>query len=113
MNPSKIANNFSGAEGGVRTLNDLFDVLLGLINQALPVLFALAVLAFFWGLVTYVFALGSGGDEKKQQQGKNLIIWGLVAFFVMLSVFGLISIIQESFGLKENSALTPPTILKK
>lgn len=104
--------NCSG-DGTVTNLTDLFCVLLGLINQALPILFALAVLAFFWGLVQYVFALGGEGDEKKQKQGKNLIIWGLIAFFIMLSVFGLISIIQESFGFKANSALTPPTILKK
>lgn len=96
----------------VVTVNDFLDVLLTLINQALPVIFGIAVLAFFWGLVMYLFSIGGDGDEKKQKQGKNLMVWGLVAFFVMLSVFGLISIIQKSFQLDQNTVITPPTILK-
>ena len=98
---------------GVTTVSDFLCVLLGLINQAIPVVFAIAVFAFFWGLVVYLFSLGGEADEKKQKQGRNLMVWGLVAFFVMLSVFGLISIIQQSFQLDKNTVIAPPSILKK
>lgn len=98
--------------GTVTNLTDFLCVVLSLINQALPVLFAMAVLAFFWGLMLYVFSLGGEGDEKKQKQGRSLMVWSFVAFVVMLSVFGLIAIIQNTFDLRNGAPLTPPEILK-
>lgn len=94
------ASQFGGCQigGNVQDLGEFLCVILQLVNTALPVLVGLAVLVFFWGLVQYVFSLGSEGDEKKQKQGRTLMIWGIIAFFVMLSLFGIIEIARQTFG---------------
>lgn len=85
--------------GNVQDLGEFLCVILQLVNTALPVLVGLAVLVFFWGLALYIFSLGGeGGDEKKQKQGRHLMIWGIIAFFIMLSLFGIIKIAQQTFG---------------
>ena len=55
-----------------------------IINRIIPIMFALAVLGFFYGLVSYIF-----GKEDNKDQAKKTMIWGVVALFVMASVWGL------------------------
>lgn len=83
-----------------------FDNLIGL---ATGILAALALLIFFWGLVKYI---AKADDPKEKEAGKNTMIWGVVALFVMFSVFGLVRFLQSSFGItnQNNSAPTIPHI---
>lgn len=93
--------------GTVQNLGDFLCTILALVNTALPVLVGLAVLVFFWGLVLYIFSIGGEGDDKKQKQGRNLMIWGIIAFFVMLSLFGIIRIAQTTFNFQNPNAQIP------
>jgi hypothetical protein len=84
-------------------LQSFFLVFLNLINNALiPLVVALAVLAFLWGIVVYVLADSDSAKEK----GRNFMIWGIVGIFVMVSVWGLVAVLTGSFGLTS----TPPTL---
>ena len=69
----------------------------GIINTAIPVVLALAVLYFFWGLAKYVL---NQSDEGKKEEGRNIMIWGIIALFIMVSVWGLIGILQSTFGVE-------------
>lgn len=69
-----------------------------LVGQAIPIAVGLALLAFFWGLAKFIFA-GSGGDEESKAQGKSLMIWGVVALFVMAGVWGLVGFIGEALDI--------------
>ncbi|MEK7477853.1 MAG: pilin [Patescibacteria group bacterium] len=53
-----------------------------------------ALVVFFWGMVKYINSLSS---EKDKQEGKQLMIWGVVALFVMVSVWGLVNLLQGTF----------------
>src|SRR4051812_36195463 len=64
-----------------------------LVNLALPIVVGIALLGFFWGLAMFIF---SGGEEK--EKGKNIMIWGVVALFVMMSVWGLVRFIGSALG---------------
>lgn len=65
-----------------------------LVNPAVGILMTLAVVAFFWGLVKYIYSAGAGKDE-----GKMIMVWGVVALFVMVSVWGLVKVISNTiFG---------------
>lgn len=77
------------------------------INIATPIVFALALLAFFWGLAVYIF---NAGDEEKRKQGKDIMIWGVIALFVMVSVFGIVRILRETFGINANETAHIPTV---
>ena len=92
------------AAGG---LDAVLKTLAGLINNATPIVFALALLAFFWGLAIYIF--NSGNDEKKAE-GKNIMIWGIIALFIMVSVFGIIRILQETLQVKDNTSVKIPSV---
>jgi hypothetical protein len=85
-------------------LDSLVINIRNLINNILPVLLALAVLYFFWGLITYIRA---AGDPKKADEGKSIMIWGIVALFVMVSVWGLVNILVRSFNLDNTAPASP------
>ena len=69
-----------------------------------PVLFAVAFIVFIWG-VFQTFILGQGSDDAKEK-GKNLMLWGLIGFFVMVSVWGLVNILTGSVGFGNSGAPT-------
>ncbi len=88
-------------------LNTLLDSVGSLIRTALPIVVALALLAFFWGLVKYIFAQG---NEDAKADGKKIMIWGLVALFVMVSVWGLVLFIGEAVGVDQGGYVDVPTV---
>ena len=92
---------------GLGQLESLVGNIRNLINSILPVLLALGVLYFFWGLITFI---RSAGDPKGQEAGKSIMIWGIVALFIMVSVFGLLNWISGTVGLNNNTAPTLPRI---
>lgn len=76
-----------------------------IINSLIPVLIALALVAFFWGLVRYIW---SGGEEH--EEGKNIMIAGLVGLFIMVSIWGIIRIAQNTLGVNSGGTITPPHV---
>jgi hypothetical protein len=82
----------------INSLQSAGQFAINFINTVLvPVIFALAFIVFIWGVFTY-FILGRG-DEEKQSTGRSLMLWGLIGFFVMVSVWGLVNILLGTFNL--------------
>ena len=79
----------------ISTINDVF----------VPVLFAIAFIVFVWGAFQ-TFIVGAN-DEDAKTNGKNLMLWGLIGFFVMVSVWGLVNILTGSVGF--GGGTTAPT----
>ncbi len=72
--------------------------ILSLINQVVvPLIFALAFLTFVWGIFNYFF-LGSD-DASKQEKARSFILYGLLGMVILFSVWGLVSILLNTFGL--------------
>ncbi len=68
-----------------------------IINTAvIPLIFALAIAMFVWGVVQYVI---NSDEEAKKEKGKQFMIWGIIALTVMVSVWGLVSILGGTFGI--------------
>lgn len=87
------------------TICGLGGTILYIINSILvPVLFALAFIVFLYGVAkAYIF---SGGDETARETGHKYVLWGIVGFAVMLSLWGLVNIVTSTFGLAGYTA--PP-----
>ncbi len=86
----------------VNNLNDLGSFVINLINNVLvPVLFAVAFIVFLWGAFQ-AFILGAQNDTAKEK-GKNLMLWGLIGFFVMISIWGLVNILVGTIQFGNNS----------
>ena len=79
--------------------------LINIINYVLvPLLFAVAFIVFLYGVFRkYIF---SQGDSDMVKEGHQLILWGLIGFFVMLSLWGIVNVIANTFGL--GGYLAPP-----
>jgi len=81
--------------------NSLEDIT-GIINWAscliyktvIPFLFALATVAFIWGIMQYYL---NPDNEEKRKKGKNYIVGGLIALFVMVSIWGIVGILTGTF----------------
>ena len=74
----------------------------GVLKPIVPLLIGLGVVVFIYGVLILMF---SEGGEKKEE-GKQYMVWGIVGIFVMVSVWGLVSILSSSFQLNT----TPPVI---
>ena len=48
-----------------------------------------------------------GADEEKKQKGQALMLYGIIGFFVMISVWGLVRILTGSVGLNNNVPTYP------
>ena len=87
-------------------IQDLLCYVTGIINNSIiPLLFALALVMFVWGVIKF-FIINSD-EEAKRAEGKQFMIWGIVALAVMLSVWGLVGILQTTFNIKTGASLLP------
>ena len=87
-------------------LTSILGVINGLIKTATPIVVALALLGFFWGLAIYIF---NAGNTKEQAKGRSIMIWGILALFIMLSVFGIVGALQSTFQL-QNVTIPIPSV---
>ncbi len=76
-----------------------------------PIVIALAVLVFLWGVFN-AFILG-GSDEGKRADGRKLMLWGIIAFVVMGALWGIVNLVAVLFGVNPgttpiNAPGTPP-----
>lgn len=78
-----------------KNFSEFVMIVVGIIKLLIPVVAALALLTFFWGMAKFISA---AGDEKAIADGKNIMIWGVIAVFVMVSIWGIISLLSGSFG---------------
>lgn len=62
-------------------------------RSIIPLLFAVALLMFIWGVLKYVIA-GDGSDDR--EEGRWFMIWGIVGLFVMVSVWGLVGLVSNT-----------------
>ncbi len=77
------------------TFAGLVSRIITLINDfLLPIVVGLAFLAFFIGVGRFIF---SAGDSGHHESGKMLMVWGLVALFVMFSIWGILQILTATF----------------
>ncbi len=77
-----------------------------LVSLATPIVIGLALLAFFWGLVKFIFA--SSDDDKKS--GKSFMIGGIIALFVMVAIVGIIKFIASAFDVETGGTLPTPGV---
>jgi hypothetical protein len=99
---SFLGVSFGGGGGGNMscsgTICTVASTILYLINFVLvPLLFAISFITFLYGIAkAYIF---SYGESKAVEQGHRLVLWGIVAFAVMISIWGLVNVAANTFGL--------------
>ena len=68
-----------------------------LIKTIVPFLFTLATAGFIYGIVQFFL---NPDNEEKRKSGKSFMIWGIISLFVMVSLWGLVGVLSNTFGIK-------------
>ena len=77
------------------SVKSVFDILIILLITG-------AVVVLFWGLITFVYNVRSGSEDAVKK-GKTLMIWGIVAIFVMVTLWAIVGFMQDALGLPNTS----------
>ena len=68
----------------------------------IPGIFTLAFVVFLWGVFKFI----RSSEQKDKQESKQFIFMGLIGLFVMVSVWGIIKILNTTLGINS----TVPTL---
>lgn len=101
-----FAQTAPAAFGGIGTAIANFTTFLN--ERVVPFIFALAFLVFIWGMFK-TFILG-GSDEDKQKEGKQLMMWAIIGFVVMVSLWGIVNIFANGLGLQGQNIQQIPNL---
>jgi hypothetical protein len=75
----------------------LLGLLSGIINLIIPIIFALTFIAITWGVIR-AWIMGDASDADIDQ-GKKVVLVGVIALTIMLSIWGILRLLQASiFG---------------
>ncbi len=89
----------ASAQSSVRSVWDIFGFIKRILDTALPLIIAAAVVYFIYGIAMYVLS----GSEEAKGAAKDKIVYGIIALFVMVSVWGLVNILVRTFNLDTNN----------
>jgi len=99
----------TGAEGRLDPVRVFLGNIVTFINGTLvPLIFALAFLVFIWGMFK-TFILG-GSDPGKQEEGKQLMLYAIVGFVIMVSLWGIVNLLADGFGFRQANIGTIPDV---
>lgn len=93
------------ALAGAATLLDTLALANTFLNALIGLFITLAIVVFFWGLIRYVLAAGEAKAE-----GLKIMLWGVIAIFVMVSIWGIIRLLQSTFSVTSTSPVIPQGI---
>lgn len=88
----------------IRNLRELAGLVIDYFNLGVYFIMSLAVLFFVWNVFVYFFK--SDGGESKAEAGKY-VMYGVIGFFVMLSFWGLVNILDKTFNLDSQAPYIP------
>lgn len=87
-------------------IQDILTTIKGFMDFGVPIILLLALLYFFYGLAQYIL---NAKDVDSREEGRERMIQGVIALFVMASVWGLVRVVSNTFGVQQEAA---PDILQ-
>jgi hypothetical protein len=78
-------------DGLTRMICQIHEIL----NKIVPVLLALGVVYFVWGVLMFVIA----DSEEAKTKGKDHMVYGVIGFTVIVGFWGLVRVVVDTFGL--------------
>jgi hypothetical protein len=80
----------------MNSFREFTEHIIRLLDFLVRPLIGLAVVVFLYGLLTYIL---NSANEQKRKEGLQYIVYGLIGFVVMLSMWALAAILSDTFGL--------------
>lgn len=76
-----------------QTFRELMQWSVTIMNLIVPILIVCAIIFYFWGITENI--LDFGKDPAKHI--KNFYGWGLLALFLMVSIWGILNLLNSTF----------------
>lgn len=92
--------NFNDFDAALNTITSWID-------RLIPLVISIALILFLIGIVQFVTA---GGDEEKRAAARGMIIFGIIALFVMVSVWGFVNILSRTFFGNQGATIRPASV---
>jgi hypothetical protein len=89
-------------------INQFILLIQNITNSLIPIAVTLAVLAFFWFLVRFIWK--GSEDPAERDKMKGGMGWSIVALFIMVSIWGLVGFIGSITGVAQGGRVPIPTI---
>lgn len=77
-------------------LGDALLFIGNLVNLIIPILIAVAVIVLIFNIVKFI--INANNDEERSKGAKGIIA-GLIGLAVIVSIWGLVNVLQRTFGL--------------
>ena len=91
-----LAAPLEGVKGLLISFGGFIDILIRLV-------FGLSLVYFFWGVSQFIL---KAGEPKLREEGKNKMIWGIVALFVIVSIYGILNFIGQALDIDSGGTIT-------
>ncbi len=85
-------------DAGVDLLDRIIDYV---INPAVKIVFTLGLFFFLWGFIEFLWKLKDGEVDN---DGKQHMVYGLLGMLIMVSVYGIIALVMNTFGIDPQTA---------
>jgi hypothetical protein len=76
-------------------------------NYLVPLVFAVAFIVFLWGV--YSTFIAGAANEEKRKEGQKLVVYALIGFFLMFSLWGILNLLVGTFGFDRTTRPNYPT----
>jgi len=95
-----------------KKLSDFLKRIGGVTTSLIAIISALALLYFVYGLARFIL---HAGEDEKRKEGKKAMGWGIIAMFVMVSLWGIVTLISQATlgedpGEGSTRSMQPPVI---
>jgi len=67
-----------------------------IVNNVIILIVGLSVAYFLWGVAKYIL---HSDDTKARGEGRNMMIYGIIAIFVMVSMWGFVNLLNNTLRL--------------
>jgi hypothetical protein len=88
-------------------LFDIFQAFTTAFGNLIVVAVAIALAVFIWGVVTFMM---KSDDEQAIIAGKKRMFWGLIALFVVVTIWGIVILLMSIFGVEDRPDCDPTQI---
>jgi len=91
----------------------LFKINKVILNPLIEFSFVIALGVFLFGVMEFI---RSSDNEEGRRKGKQHMLWGIVGLLIMLTVFGVITLLLSTFGIQgvkinnKEQTFNPPPI---
>ena len=90
---TRYVTGYGGGGGG---LWNLFWIAMDILNNLIILFFALAVVFFLYGILKYIY---SADNEDSRKASRDIMVYGIIGLFVMVSFWGFVNILINTFEL--------------